>query len=156
MTFPFRQTSIPLSTDRKPVAPPSISNPQLQAYLASQQQSQPSSSLFPTNLVNDPSIIYQQQQQPPQLQRSVSATNQQQPLFDDLQRPFRQVSSQSNAASFFGTNIPSSQIQQQQQQQQQKSDDIISRLAQAMQNHGQQQQEKFEEQTSSRSATTRT
>jgi hypothetical protein len=122
----FRQTS----TDRKPVTSPSISNPQLQAYLASQQQSQSASSLFSSNLVNDPTVVYQQQ---PQLQRSVSATNQQ-PLFDDLQRPFRQISSQSNAPSFFGTNVPNSQNQQQQ-----KPDDIITRLAQAMQNHGQQQ-----------------
>ena len=142
-SMPFnRQTSIPTaSTDRKPVTSPAISNPQLQAYLAShqQQQTQPSSSssLFSSNLVSDPSIAYQQQ---PQLQRSISATNQQ-PLFDDHQRPFRQIASQSNTVSFFGANVPSSQNQQQP-----KADDIMSRLAQAMQNHGQQQQEKIDEQ----------
>jgi hypothetical protein len=141
----FRQTSIPVSTaDRKPVTSPSIINPQLQAYFASQQQqqqqqqqqshSQSSSSLFPSNLVNDPAIAYQQQ---PQLQRSISATNQQ-PLFNDIQRPFRQLPSQPNTSTFFGTNVSNSQSQQ--------PDDIITRLAQAMQSHGQQQQEKVEEQ----------
>lgn len=117
----------------------------MQAYLASQhhQQQQPpphasASSLFPSNLVNDPSAVYSQQ---PQIQRSISATNQQ-PLFDDLQRQFRPISSQSNTSSFFGANIPTSQNQPQQQ----KPNDIMTRLAQAMQNHGQQQQEKVEEQ----------
>jgi ribosomal protein L11 methylase PrmA len=117
-------------------------NPQLQAYFCSQQQqqhSQSSSSLFSPNLVNDPAIVYQQQ--PPSavshIQRSVSTTNQQ-PLFDDIQRSFRQVPSQPNISSFFGTNVSNSQSQ--------KSDDIITRLAQAMQSHGQQQQDKVEEQ----------
>ena len=130
--------------DRKqPITSPSVnSNAQLQAYLASQHhQQQPhasASSLFPSNLVNDPSVVYSQQ---PQLQRSISATNQQ-PLFDDLQRQFRPISSQSNTSSFFGANIPTSQSQSQQP----KPNDIMTRLAQAMQNHGQQQQEKVEEQ----------
>jgi len=135
----IRQTSMPLSTpDRKPVTSPSIINPQLQAYFASQQQqSQSSSSLFSSNLVNDPTKIYQQQPPPPQLQRSISATNQQ-PLFDDIQRSLHQISSQPNTSSFFGTNVSNSQSQ--------KPDDIITRLAQAMQSHGQQQQEKVDEQ----------
>jgi hypothetical protein len=135
----FRQTSVPSSTtDRKPVTSPPIITPELQAYFASQQQpqSQSSSSLFSSNLVSDPAIVYQQQQ--PQLQRSISATNQQQPLFDDIQRSFHQLSSQTNPSSFFGTNISGSQSQ--------KPNDIMTRLAQAMQSHGQQQQEKVEEQ----------
>lgn len=119
---------------------PVNSTAQLQAYLASQQQSHASaSSLFSSNLVNDPSVAYSQQQ--PQLQRSISATNQQ-PLFDDLQRQFRPIPSQSNTSSFFGANIPTSQTQAQQP----KPNDIMTRLAQAMQNHGQQQQEKVDEQ----------
>jgi type I site-specific restriction-modification system R (restriction) subunit len=130
---------MPLSTtDRKPVTSPSMINPQLQAYFASQQQqqqSQSSSSLFPSNIVNDPAIVYQKQPQS-QIQRSISVTNQQ-PLFDDIQRSFRQVSSQPNTSSFFGTNVSNSQSQQ--------PDDIMTRLAQAMHNHGQQQHEKVEE-----------
>lgn len=129
-------------TDIKPVTSSNMMNPQLQAYFASQQQSQSTSSIFPSNIASDPAIVYQQQAQ---LQRSVSATNQQkQQLFDEFQHhPFRPVPTQSNpsassTASFFGANIPISQSQ--------KSDDIMTRLAQAMQNHGQQQQEKVEEQ----------
>ncbi|CAF5080764.1 unnamed protein product, partial [Rotaria socialis] len=67
--------------DPKPVTSPTMINPQLQAYFASQQQSQPQASLFSSNLANDPAIVYPQQ---PQLQRSTSTTNQQQPLFDEL------------------------------------------------------------------------
>ncbi|CAM4806474.1 unnamed protein product [Rotaria magnacalcarata] len=137
-----RQTSMPLPiVDPKPVTSPTMINPQLQAYFASQQQSQSQSSLFSSNLVNDPAIVYPQQ---PQLQRSTSATNQQQPLFDELhQHSFRQTPSQSNTSgssttSFFGATLSMSQSQ--------KPDDIMTRLAQAMQSHGQQQQEKVEEQ----------
>jgi hypothetical protein len=109
-------------------------NPQLQTYLTSQQhQSQSSSSLFSSNVVNDPAVVYQQQ---PQVQRSVSATNQQ-PLIDDVQRSFRHISSQPNTSSFFGSNVSISQSQQ--------PGDIMTRLAQAMQNHGQQQQGKVDE-----------
>jgi len=109
-------------------------NPQLQTYLTSQQhQSLSSSSLFSSNVVNDPAVVYQQQ---PQVQRSVSATNQQ-PLIDDVQRSFRHISSQPNTSSFFGSNVSISQSQQ--------PGDIMTRLAQAMQNHGQQQQEKVDE-----------
>ena len=143
-----RQQSIPASPmDRKqPASSTSINtNAQLQAYLASQhhqpQSHASASSLFSSNMANDPAVVYPQQPPPPQLQRSISATNQQ-PLFDDLQRQFRPISSQSNTSSFFGTNVPTSQTQQQPQ----KSDDIMTRLAQAMQNHGQQQHEKVEEQ----------
>lgn len=114
-------------------------NPQLQAFLASQQHSHSASSLFPSNLANDPAILYQQQPNN-QLQRSISVTNQQN-LFDDLQQSFRPISSQSNISSFFGTNLANNQSQQQI-----KPDDIMTRLAQAMQSHGQQQQEKLEEQ----------
>ena len=122
--------------DPKPVTSSTMINPQLQAYFASQQQSQSQSSLFSSNIVNDPAIVYPQQ---PQLQRSTSTTNQQQPLFDELhQHSFRQMPSQSNTSassstSFFGTTLPMSQSQ--------KPDDIMTRLAQAMQSHGQQQQE---------------
>ncbi|CAM4908108.1 unnamed protein product [Rotaria socialis] len=137
-----RQTSMPLPiVDPKPVTSPTMINPQLQAYFASQQQSQPQASLFSSNLANDPAIVYPQQ---PQLQRSTSTTNQQQPLFDELhQHSFRQIPSQSNTSgssttSFFGTTLSMPQSQ--------KPDDIMTRLAQAMQSHGQQQQEKVEEQ----------
>ncbi|CAF3691301.1 unnamed protein product [Rotaria sordida] len=141
-----RQTSMPVSTnDRKPVSSSSNISSQLQAYFNSQQQpsSSSSSSLFSSNLVNDPAIIYQQQ-----LQRSLSSVNQQQQsnsmLYDDMQRSFRHLPSQTtstNNSSYFPSNISISQ-----QQQQQTNDNIISRLSQAMQTHGKQQQEKFDQQ----------
>lgn len=111
---------------------------QMQSYFGSQQQL--SSSLFPTNLGNDPAAAYQQQQAP-QLQRSISATNQQAApaaLFDEMQRAFRQAASASNASMLFGNNMSGSQSQQ--------PEDIMTRLTQAMQSHGQQQQEKVDEQ----------
>ncbi|CAF1566550.1 unnamed protein product [Adineta ricciae] len=137
-----RQTSVPIAPpDRKPVTSPSMVNPQLQTYFGSHQQhSQSSTSLFSPNLVNDPVVAYSQQ---PQLQRSISATNQQQQeqqsLFhDDVQRSFRHGPSQPSTSSFFGANIAGALSQQ--------PDDIMTRLTQAMQSHGQQQQEKIEEQ----------
>jgi hypothetical protein len=124
------------ANDRKPISSPSNMSSTLQTYFNSQQQSS-SSSLFPSNLVTDPSVIYQQQ-----LQRSMSSTNPQQPnpvLYDDMQRSFRHPSSQptsTNNSSFFPSNISASQRQ---------SNDLLSRLSQAMQSHGKQQQEKLEE-----------
>lgn len=138
--FFSRQTSIPTTTtERKPISSSSMINPQLQAFLASQQHSHSASSLFSSNPVNESAILYQQQSNNP-LQRSISVTNQQN-LFDDIQQSFRPISSQSNISSFFGTNLSTNQSQQQP-----KPDDIMTRLAQAMQSHGQHQQEKIEEQ----------
>ena len=111
----------------------------MQSYFGSQQQL--SSSLFPTNLGNDPAAAYQQQQQAPQLQRSISATNQQAAstsMFDEMQRSFRQVANSSNPSMLFGNGMSMLQSQQ--------PDDIMTRLAQAMQSHGQQQQDRVAEQ----------
>lgn len=84
-------------------------------------------------------MLYQQQ-----LQRSMSSTNSQQSnsgLFDDMQRSFRQASSQPSSApnsAFFPTNLAGSQ---------QTSSDLMARLTQAMQTRDKhQQQEKLEEQ----------
>ena len=134
------------SSDRKVASASSGSmiSPQIQSFFTSQSQ-QPSLGLFPTNLPNDSAALYQQPIS--QLQRSISATNQQPlqtGLYDDVQRPFRPTSSAApGSGTFFSQNM---QISQSHQQQLQQPNDIMARLTQAMQNHGQQQQEKAEEQ----------
>ncbi|CAF4255406.1 unnamed protein product [Rotaria socialis] len=134
-----RQTSMPVSTnERKPISSSSNMSSQLPAaYFNSQQSSL--SSMFSSNLANDPVRIFQQQQ----LQRSFSSTNQQQsnPLvYDEVQRSLRNLSSQSsssnNNSSYFPSNISLAQ---------QQSNDLMTRLSQAMQTHGKQQQEKIDE-----------
>jgi hypothetical protein len=126
---------MPLSSnDRKPVSSPSNVSSRLQSYMNSQpspqQPSSSSSSLFESNLGNDPAIVYQQQ-----LHRSMSQTNQQQQhpnsiSYDENPRSFRQLPSQSTSAnnsSFFPSNASGPQ-----------QNDILSRLSQAMQSHGKQ------------------
>lgn len=138
--FTSRQTSMPVSTnDRKPISSSSSNISQLQGYFNSQPQSSlSSSSLFSSNVVNDPAIMYQQQ-----LQRSISSTNQQQSnssLYDDIQRTMRHLSSQSTPTNNLPF-LPSNASMPQQQ-----SNDIVTRLSQAMQTHGKQQQDKMDEQ----------
>ena len=104
---------------------------QLQAYSNSRQES--SASLFSSNLINDPAMIYRQQ-----LQRSLLSTKQQPSnytLYDNMQCSFPYLSPTNNT-SYFSSNISIPQ---------QKSDDIMTRLTQAMQTHDKQHQEKFEE-----------
>ncbi|CAF1917971.1 unnamed protein product [Rotaria magnacalcarata] len=135
-----RQISMPVSTnERKPISSTSNMSSQLPAaYFNSQQQSS-LSSMFSSNLANDPARIFQRQQ----LQRSFSSTNQQQsnPLvYDEVQHSLRNLSSQSsssnNNSSYFPSNIPLAQ---------QQSNDLMTRLSQAMQTHGKQRQEKIDE-----------
>lgn len=121
--FVCRQASAPFSSnDRTSVSSPSHSSSQSPKYGHSQQQT-------PT-AINDPAIIYRQQQQ-----RNSSSVNQgpsNPTAFEDFSSSFRHLASQpysnKNSSTFPSNTSPSPQ-----------TTDIISRLAQAMQVHGQQQ-----------------
>jgi len=140
-----RQTSMPSgSNERKTSNSSSMVSPHMQGFFSAQAQQQQqqqqhhqsSSSLFSNTLATDPSVAFQHQVN--QLQRSISATNNQ-PLFDELHRSFRGTSSTTSATSgFLLSNLASMSGAGVSQQ----PEDIMTRLAQAMQSHGQQQQEK--------------
>ena len=118
-----------LSNDRTSLPSPSHSSSQSPKYAHSQQQT---SSQLTSSAINDPAIMYRQQQQRNSLSGNQGPSNVM--PYEDFPSSFRHLASQpysNKNASFFPSN-PSPSHQ---------TTDIMSRLTQAMQVHGQQQQQ---------------